>query len=101
ELYPVLTAMGTGLVSVVVRFGGQGAPAYSFIYVFAALYAFYFYEPGQAFLQVALIALACGLVGSFGSTLGVEMLLLVGTVIVVGRWTQLSIRRVQSLARTD
>jgi diguanylate cyclase (GGDEF)-like protein len=101
ELYPVLTALGTLLVSVVVRFGGDGAQAFSFIYVWAALYAFYFYEPGQALLQVALIAVACGLVGQFGSALGVEMLMLVGTVIVVGRWTQQSIRRVQSLARTD
>jgi diguanylate cyclase (GGDEF)-like protein len=100
-LYPVLTALGTLLVSVGVRFGGDGAQAYSFIYVWAALYAFYFYEPGQALLQVALIAIACGMVGEFGSSLGVEMLMLVGTVIVVGRWTQRSIRRVQSLARTD
>src|SRR5258708_34955986 len=41
EAYPVLTALGTGLISVAVRFAGDGAPAYSFIYVFAALYAFY------------------------------------------------------------
>jgi diguanylate cyclase (GGDEF)-like protein len=101
DLYPILTAFGTLLISVVVRFGGDGAQAYSFIYVWAALYAFYFYEPAQALLQVALIAAACALVGQFGSTLGVEMLMLVGTVIVVGRWTQQSIRRVQSLARTD
>jgi len=101
ELYPVLTALGTVLVTVIVRFGGDGAQAYSFIYVWAALYAFYFYEPGQALLQVMLIAFACGLVGRFGSVLGVEMLMLVGTVIIVGRWTQQSIRRVQSLARTD
>jgi diguanylate cyclase (GGDEF)-like protein len=101
EFYPAFTATGTLLISVGVRFGGEGAQAYSFIYVFAALYAFYFYEPGQAFLQVALIAAACALVGNFGSSLGVEMLMLVGTVIVVGRWTQRSIRRVQSLARTD
>ncbi|HXA28712.1 MAG TPA: bifunctional diguanylate cyclase/phosphodiesterase [Candidatus Angelobacter sp.] len=101
EVYPVLTAMGTLLISVAVRFGGEGAQAYSFIYVWAALYAFYFYEVGQAFLQVGLIALATALVGDFGRTLGVELLLLVGTVIVVGRWTQRSIRRVQSLARTD
>jgi len=101
EVYPALTAIGTGLVTVIVRFGGEGAQAYSFIYVFAALYAFYFYEPAQALLQVGLIALGCGLVGNFGPALGVEMMLLVGTVIVVGLWTQLSIRRVQSLARTD
>src|SRR5579884_2206116 len=100
ELYPVLTALGTVLVTLVVRFGGEGAQAYSFIYVWAALYAFYFYEPLQAMLQVALIGVACGLVGQFGSVLGVEMLMLVGTVIIVGRWTQQSIRRVQSLART-
>jgi diguanylate cyclase (GGDEF)-like protein len=99
--YPVLTALGTALISLVVRFGGDGAPAFAFLYVWAALYAFYFYEPGQAMLQVAFIGLACGLVGVFGATARVEWLMVVGTVIVVGRWTQRSIRRVQSLARTD
>src|SRR5579884_845832 len=101
ELYPVLTALGTALVTVVVRFGGDGAQAYAFIYVWAALYAFYFYEPLQAMLQVALITLACGLVGPFGPVRGVVLLMVAGTVIIVGRWTQVSIRRVQSLARTD
>ncbi len=99
--YPVLTALGTLLITVAVRYAGDGAQAYSFIYVWAALYAFYFYERVQALLQVALIGVGCGVVGDFGSVRGVEMLMLVGTVIVVGAWTQQSIRRVQSLARTD
>ena len=99
--FPVLTALGTMLVSVAVHFGGAGAPAYAFIYIWAALYAFYFYEPFQAMLQVAIIAVACALAGDFGTAGGVEWLMVVGTVIVVGRWTQRSIRRVQGLARTD
>jgi diguanylate cyclase (GGDEF)-like protein len=99
--YPLLTALGTLLVSMVVRFGGDGAQAFSFLYVWAALYAFYFYEPALAMLQVGVVAVACWLVGDFGSVLGVEMLMLVGTVIIVGRWTQQSLRRVESLARTD
>jgi diguanylate cyclase (GGDEF)-like protein len=101
ELYPVLTALGTALISVIVRFGGTGAPGFAFLWVWAALYAFYFYEPGQAMLQVALIAIATAIVGDFGPARSVEWLMVVGTVIVVGRWTQRSIRRVQSLARTD
>ena len=101
SFYPVLTALGTGMISLIVRFAGQGAPAYAFVYVFAALYAFYFYEIGQAMLKVALIGLACALVGVFGNVTQLEWLMLVGCVIVVGRWTQRSIRRVQSLARTD
>jgi diguanylate cyclase (GGDEF)-like protein len=40
-------------------------------------------------------------VGGFGSLAQIEWLMVVGTVIVVGRWTQRSIRRVQNLARTD
>ena len=101
SFYPVLTALGTALISLVVRFGGDGAQAYAFLYVFAALYAFYFYEAGQAMLQVALIGVACGVVGVFGPTAHLEWLMVIGTVIVVGRWTQRSIRRVQNLARTD
>ncbi len=101
SLYTLLTALGTGLISVVVRFSGEGAQSFAFLYVFAALYAFYFYEAGQAMLQVALIGVACALVGVFGDTVQLEWLMVVGTVIVVGRWTQRSIRRVQSLARTD
>ena len=100
--YPVLTALGTGLISVIVRFAGDSAaPAYAFLYVFAALYAFYFYEPGQAMLQVVLIGVACAVVGVFGRATQVEWLMVVGSVVVVGRWTQRSIRRVQNLARTD
>jgi diguanylate cyclase (GGDEF)-like protein len=101
SFYPVLTALGTALISLVVRFGGDGAPAFAFLYVWAALYAFYFYEIGQAMLQVGLIALACAVVDVFGPTSRVQWLMIVGTVIVVGRWTQRSIRRVQGLARTD
>src|SRR5258708_17118131 len=100
SFYPVLTAMGTALITVVVHFGGEGANAFAYLYVFAALYAFYFYEPGQAMLQVVLIAVACAFVGAFGRTAQVEWLMVVGTVVVVGRWTQRSIRRVQGLART-
>src|SRR5258708_22601436 len=72
SFYPVLTALGTGLISVIVRFAGDGAQAYAFLYLFAALYAFYFYEAGQAMLQVALIGLACAVVGVFGSAAQVE-----------------------------
>jgi len=99
--YPVLTALGTALITLVVHYGGQGANAFAYLYVLAALYAFYFYEPGQAMLQVVLIGVACAVVGVFGRTAQVEWLMVVGTVVVVGRWTQRSIRRVQGLARTD
>jgi len=101
SFYPVLTALGTALISLIVRFGGDGSHAFAFLYVWAALYAFYYYEAGQAMLQVGLIGLACAVVGVFGATAKIQWLMVVGTVIVVGLWTQRSIRGVQSLARTD
>jgi diguanylate cyclase (GGDEF)-like protein/PAS domain S-box-containing protein len=63
-VYPVLCALGTLLISVAVHFGGVDGPAFAFLYVWAALYAFYFFFPGQILLQVLLISIAFILVGT-------------------------------------
>ncbi len=64
SVYPALTALGTLLISVAVHFGGTDGPAFAFLYVWAALYAFYFFFAGQILLQIVLLSVAFILVGT-------------------------------------
>lgn len=53
------TALGTVLISLTVRFGGQrGSVLFGVLYVFVAAYAFYYFPRWLAVGQVALVALA-------------------------------------------
>jgi diguanylate cyclase (GGDEF)-like protein/PAS domain S-box-containing protein len=62
--YPALTALGTLLITVAVHFGGADGDAFAFLYVWAALFAFYFFFAGQILLQILLIGVAFRLGGT-------------------------------------
>lgn len=96
--YALFTALGTVLIAILARWGESGGIAYSFLYVWATLFAFHFYRLGHALLQTALIA---GAVIVLGPGSPAERLLIIGSVGVAGVWTQLAVVQVRSLARTD
>jgi diguanylate cyclase (GGDEF)-like protein/PAS domain S-box-containing protein len=82
-VYPALCALGTLLITVAVHFGGVDGPAFAFLYVWAALYAFYFFFPGQILLQILLIGIGFMLVGTAPNTpLGSGMVM--ATVCIAG-----------------
>ncbi len=64
SVYPALCAVGTLLITVAVHSGGSDGPAFAFLYVWAALYAFYFFHAGQILLQILLLSVAFLLVGT-------------------------------------
>lgn len=97
-VYPAFTAAGTLLITALVRVGEVGDIAYVVLYVWAALFAFYFYRFGQALLQTGFIA-SCVLV--FGLGTPADRLMLIGTVAVAGVWTEMALRQVRGVARTD
>ena len=61
-IYPYVVMLGSGLITVLVYFDGADASAYSLLYVWAALYAFYFFRPRLALAETAWIALLSGVV---------------------------------------
>jgi diguanylate cyclase (GGDEF)-like protein len=58
----VMTAMGTVLVTASIYFTGQAPSAGAMLYVWTALFSFYFLPRGWAFAQVAFIAAGYGLI---------------------------------------
>lgn len=81
--YPALTALGTALITVAVHFGGDERAAFAFLYVWAALFAFYFFHAGQILLQIAFITLAL-VVGGTVPAMPVGGLMVIGTVVTAG-----------------
>jgi diguanylate cyclase (GGDEF)-like protein/PAS domain S-box-containing protein len=81
--YPALTALGTILITVAVHFGGAEGTAFAFLYVWAALYAFYFFFAGQILLQLAIISLAFSL-GGTAPDMPLGGLMVIGTVATAG-----------------
>jgi diguanylate cyclase (GGDEF)-like protein len=98
-IYPAFTATGTVLITVLVRFGGSVGDGYAPLYVWAALFAFYFYRRPAAILQMSLIGVAMGLMHPGISE--VDRLITFVTVAVAGFWVSLAVDQVRVLARTD
>ena len=86
DSYPVLTALGSVLITLLVHFGGSEGRGYALLYVWAVLYAFYFYRPAQATLQAGIVAAGAALSGNLGASPQIELLMIVGTVVVAGTW---------------
>src|SRR5258708_5720462 len=61
SLFPALTAAGTALVTVLVYCDGSRPSAFMLLYVWAAVYAFYFYRLLIAAIEAAWIAIAAAL----------------------------------------
>ena len=99
--FPAIVAAGSGLITVLVREGGQASTAYTFIYIWAALYAFYYFSIGQALLQVVLIGVLYGVFAGGEGASETHWLLSIGTLAVAGVWMQQAVQRVRALARTD
>jgi signal transduction histidine kinase len=71
--FPILTAAGTGLVSVAVYYGGTSSSFYRLLYFWVVLYAAYFFSLVHATVHATIIAAAYALVLSFDRTGGGEL----------------------------
>jgi diguanylate cyclase (GGDEF)-like protein/putative nucleotidyltransferase with HDIG domain len=56
--FQIFTAAGTCFVTFTIYFSGGGTSPYAFLYLWIALYALYFFTPGQAAAHVIFVALA-------------------------------------------
>ena len=102
-LFPFLTGAGSILITLLLWFDGTPFSAYSLLYIWAALYGFYFYSPPVALAQVLVIAVAAGIEMWF-SQHGVPLtrwLMIVGTSLVAGVVIQQLVISVRSLADRD
>ena len=103
-MYPPLTAAGTLLITGLNFFDASVGSAYSLLYVWAALYAFYFYRPMMALAQVGWIA-GCSAVELYlfegGNVPLARWLMIVGTSLVAGAAVQQLVMTVRHLADLD
>jgi diguanylate cyclase (GGDEF)-like protein len=98
--FQLTLAAGTALISFVIYWSGDPTSAYTMLYVWIALYAFYFFRLPQAFFQVACVALAYGVVLHFREAIAVptaRWLITVGTVLAAGILIAMLKRRVETL----
>jgi diguanylate cyclase (GGDEF)-like protein len=98
--FQLTLSSGTALISFVIYASGDPTSAYTMLYVWIALYAFYFFGLAQAFFQVALVAVAYGAVLHFKDGLTVptaRWLITVGTVVSVGILVAMLKVRVETL----
>jgi len=103
RLFPYLTAIGSILITLLLWFDGAPFSAYSLLYIWAALYGFYFYSPGAALVQVLVIAVASA-VEMYFSRHAVPMtrwLMIVGTSLVAGVVIQELAASVREMADRD
>lgn len=93
-------AAGTALISFAVYTSRDPASAYTLLYVWAALYAFYFFRLSQAFLQVAFVGVGYGVVLHYQEGAAVpaaRWMITVGTVIAAGLLVAFLKTRVETL----
>ena len=107
-LPPVLlsptVALGSTVITLLMWFDGAPSSVYSLFYVWAALYAFYFFSRGSAALHgviIAVLAAAEMALREPAHPPAGRWLIIVGTVIVAGVWTQHLVRQVRWLVRVD
>jgi diguanylate cyclase (GGDEF)-like protein len=109
--FQLTLAAGTALISFAIYSSGDPTSAFTMLYVWIALYAFYFFGLPQAFVQVGCVGLAYGLVLHFQESIEVptaRWLITVGTVLAAGILIAVLKNRVETLverlshsARTD
>lgn len=103
-IFPHLTAGGTALISVLVYSDGSQPSAFSLLYVWAAVYAFYFYPRGIAAIEAVWIAIAAGgalALGSGDSFPIFRWLMVTATSIMAGLAVRQLVVQVRSLADKD
>jgi diguanylate cyclase (GGDEF)-like protein len=104
SIFPTLTAAGTALITILVVCDGTRPSAFELLYVWAAVYAFYFYSRGVAALEAAWIALAsaAGLaLTSSGAFPLFRWLMVTGTSVMAGVAVRQLVVQVRSLADRD
>lgn len=99
QFFVGLLGLGTMLVSIATRFGGEAAPGLAFIYVWAALYGFYCLPLRVAIAE--LLFIGGNAVVALPHTSWLVIVLIVLTSAVAGLWTREASVRVQGLARVD
>jgi diguanylate cyclase (GGDEF)-like protein len=98
--FQLTLAAGTALISFVIYASGDPTSAYTMLYVWIALYAFYFFRLSQASFQVACVGFAYGLVLHFQESIAVpaaRWLITVGTVVGAGILIAVLKSRVETL----
>ncbi|MFN2463724.1 MAG: EAL domain-containing protein [Candidatus Dormibacteria bacterium] len=102
-VFPYLTGAGSILITLLLWFDGASFSPYALLYIWAALYGFYFYSPIVALVQVLVIALASGveLYLSHHSVPLTRWLMIVGTSLVAGVVIQQLVVSVRALADRD
>jgi diguanylate cyclase (GGDEF)-like protein len=104
EVFPALTFSGSLLITLLMFFDGARASAFSLLYVWAAVYAFYFYRPPMAVFQILVIAAMSGteLFLREGGNVPMERwLMMVGTGTIAGIVMQQLAQQVRALADRD
>ncbi|MFY9616302.1 MAG: bifunctional diguanylate cyclase/phosphodiesterase [Candidatus Dormiibacterota bacterium] len=102
--YPYITLLGSALITILVYFDGADASAYALLYVWAALYAFYFYRPIVAVLETAWIALLVGgelYLRDANNVPFARWVMVVGTSLVAGAIIRSLVVAVRALADRD
>ncbi|GAC1333338.1 MAG: hypothetical protein NVSMB17_13650 [Candidatus Dormibacteria bacterium] len=102
-LFPYLTACGSILITLATFFDGAPFSPYSLLYIWAALYGFYFYAPITAMVQVLVIAVASGLELSLShhAIPLTRWMMIIGTSLVAGIVIQQLVVSVRALADRD
>jgi len=93
--FPALTALGSGMITLAIHVGGTGGAAFALFYVWAALYAAYFFRAAQITLQIALIGGACTVSGALRFTGPIGVVMVVGTVLVAGLLMRTAVERLR------
>ncbi|HEV3231506.1 MAG TPA: GGDEF and EAL domain-containing protein [Candidatus Dormibacteraeota bacterium] len=102
--FPALTAAGSVLITLLMYFDGAHASSYSLLYLWAALYACYFYGSRVASAELAWIALLAGLelfLRDPGDLPLNRWLLIVGTSVIAGITVRHLAIRISALADLD
>jgi hypothetical protein len=104
SIFPWLTAAGTLLITLLVLADGARPSPFMFLYVWAAVYAFYFYSLPVAILEAAWVAVAAA-IGQYLTTTGsfpfFRWVMIASTSIMAGLAVRQLVVQVRALADRD
>jgi diguanylate cyclase (GGDEF)-like protein len=102
--FPTLTAAGTALITVLVVCDGSRPSAFMLLYVWAAVYSFYFYRLPIALIEAAWIAVAAALGQALTSGGGFPLfrwMMITATSVMAGLAVRQLVVQIQTLADRD
>ena len=103
-IFPFIVALGSGCITTLAYFDGAPASDYVLLYLWAALYAFYFFRPSIAFVELAIIGVLSGVELALREADNVPVsrwMLVVGTSLVAGAIIQALVSQVRNMADHD